>query len=401
MSGSRLAEPPDLADFVGSFGDRLRQAGVPTTPASCGRFAVALQLGQPQRVTELYWLARVTLVFDRLHVEAFDRTFNHVFGGMFDAFDTDRNPNVPSSLRPSSQPPPGLPKRRSNDIAEQLKSPGGSLSGATTSNDAAILEAEDGVLNATSAQERLRDQPFDTCTEQELAHLQMLLAHFRISPPQRRSYRTNIRRSGNELDLRATLQSARRTGGDPVHRIHRKPRKRMRRIVLLADVSGSMEPYARAYLYLLHGAVRTVGAEAFVFATGLHRLTKPLALAHPEHALRKAMAATPDWSGGTRIGEALRTFNDQHARRGLGRGSIVVIVSDGWESGDASLLAREVERLSRLAYKIIWVNPRKQHDSYRPLVGGMVAVMPWIDVLVSGHSVNALDEVIDAIRGQV
>ena len=144
---------------------------------------------------------------------------------------------------------------------------------------------------------------------------------------------------------------------------------RPRRVVLLADVSGSMEPYGRAYLYLLHGAVRALRAEAFVFATSLHRLTRPLATAQPAVALRAAMAAAPDWSGGTRLGAAVKPFNDGWARRGLGRGAVVVIVSDGWESGDPALLGQEMERLARLAHRVVWVNPRKQSDRYQPLAG--------------------------------
>ena len=159
-----------------------------------------------------------------------------------------------------------------------------------------------------------------------------------------------------------------------------------------------MESYGRAYIYLLHGAVRALGAEAFVFATELHRLTRPLTLQRPVQALAAAMAAAPDWSGGTRIGAALQTFNDQYARRGVARGAVVVIVSDGWEGGEPALLGREMERLSRLAHRIVWVNPRKQRPEYQPLAGGMAMALPWVDEFVSGHSVTALDEVVAAIR---
>lgn len=159
-----------------------------------------------------------------------------------------------------------------------------------------------------------------------------------------------------------------------------------------------MEAYGRAYLYLLHGAVRAIGAEAFVFATELHRLTRPLALQQPSHALSRAMALAPDWSGGTRIGAAIKSFNDDHSRRGLGRGAIVVIVSDGWEAGDPRLLSREMERLSRLAHRIVWVNPRKQRADFQPLAGGMAAALPWVDEFLSGHSLDALADVAAVIN---
>ncbi len=169
-------------------------------------------------------------------------------------------------------------------------------------------------------------------------------------------------------------------------------------MVLIADVSGSMEPYARVYLHLMRGAVKALGSEAFVFATRLTRLTRQLALTHPDVAYRRAAAAAPDWSGGTRIGMALKTFLDSHGRRGMARGAVVVIVSDGWEIDDPELVGRAMEQLSRLAFHIIWVNPRKAARGYQPLVGGMAAALPYVDTFVSGHSLTALEEVMAAIR---
>ena len=167
---------------------------------------------------------------------------------------------------------------------------------------------------------------------------------------------------------------------------------------LLADVSGSMEPYSRVYLHLMRGAVKALGAEAFVFATRLTRLTRQLALTHPDIAYRKAAAAAPDWSGGTRIGSALKAFLDDHGRRGLARGSVIVIVSDGWEIEDPELVGRTMQQLSRLAFHVIWVNPRKVARGFQPVVGGMAAAMPYVDTFVSGHSLRALEDVMAAIR---
>jgi hypothetical protein len=168
--------------------------------------------------------------------------------------------------------------------------------------------------------------------------------------------------------------------------------------VLLADVSGSMEPYARAYLHLLHGAVRAARADAFVFATRLTRLTRALATSNPDLALRRATAAAPDWSGGTRIGAALKAFTDEHGRRGMARGAVIVVVSDGWETGDPAVLGEQMDRLARLAHRIVWVNPRRAGVGYQPVVAGMAAALPYVDAFVSGHSVTALDEVVAAIR---
>ena len=167
---------------------------------------------------------------------------------------------------------------------------------------------------------------------------------------------------------------------------------------MLCDISGSMEPYARAYLQFLTCAAGSgPNAEAFVFATRLTRLTRALASRHPERAIQRAAAAAPDWSSGTRIGDALKTFNDRHGRRGMARGAVVVILSDGWERGDPALVGREMARLARLAHRIVWVNPRVSASAFSVQAGGMVAALPHCDALVSGHSFEALGEVVAAI----
>jgi hypothetical protein len=176
-----------------------------------------------------------------------------------------------------------------------------------------------------------------------------------------------------------------------------------RRLVLLCDISGSMEPYARAYLQFLTcaaGAGRAgTESEAFVFATRLTRLTRALASRNPERAIQRAAETAPDWSSGTRIGDALKAFNDHHGRRGMARGAVVVILSDGWERGDPALVGREMERLARLAHRIVWVNPRVSASAFSVQAGGMVAALPHCDALVSGHSFRALGEVVAAIGG--
>jgi uncharacterized protein len=383
----------DLAEVTGRFGARLHAAGVPVTPASAGRLVNALSIARPAKVEELYWLARVTLVPDRSHLVVFDAVFEQVFRGMHDVAEALRNPNVPLSTRPSDAAPHkrGRPGDQASGGSPRAGLPGSPGTSGVGDGDG------DGVLAAASSEERLRSQAFGMCTEGELEQLRVLMAELRVRPPERRSRRSRVHPLGRDLDLRATLRAAGRNGGDPVRTIHRKRRMRPRRVVLIADVSGSMESYGRAYLYLLHSAVRAIGAEAFVFATRLSRLTRALTIGQPANALARAMANAPDWSGGTRIGEALRSFNDDHARRGVGRGAIIVIVSDGWESGDMSLLAREMERLSRLSHRIIWVNPRKQQFGYQPLVGGMAAALPYVDEFLSGHSLDALREVVAAI----
>ena len=158
-----------------------------------------------------------------------------------------------------------------------------------------------------------------------------------------------------------------------------------------------MEPYSRAYLHLLRGAVLALNAEAFVFATRLTRLSRPLAQGNGDAAYQLVSAKARDWSGGTRLGACLVDFVEQHGRRGMARGAVVVVVSDGWEIQDPALVGIAMARLRRLAHHVIWVNPRQAAEGYQPLVGGMAAALPFVDTFVSGHSVNALGQVVDAI----
>jgi uncharacterized protein len=227
------------------------------------------------------------------------------------------------------------------------------------------------------------------------------MARLHVATPERRTRRHERRRRGERIDLRRTLRESMRTGGDPVHLRRRRRRIVRRRLVLLCDISGSMEPYARAYLQFLTSAAGAGGdTEAFAFATRLTRLTRALASRSPERAIQNAAAAAPDWASGTRIGDALKAFNDSHGRRGVARGAVVVILSDGWERGDPALVAREMERLARLAHRIVWVNPRVAADAFAPRAGGMAAALPYVDALVSGHTLEALEEVVEAIAGE-
>jgi hypothetical protein len=227
------------------------------------------------------------------------------------------------------------------------------------------------------------------------------MSQLRLATP-RRATRRHVRdRHGRRVDMRRTLRRSLRTGGEPMRLARSRRRVLPRRLVMLCDISGSMEPYSRAYLqFLTCAAGAGPNAEAFVFATRLTRLTRALASRRPERAMRRAAAAAPDWSSGTRIGDALKEFNDRHGRRGMARGAVIVILSDGWERGDPDLVGREMARLARLAHRIVWVNPRMSASSFTVRAGGMVAALPHCDALVSGHSFAALAEVTKAIGGE-
>ena len=251
---------------------------------------------------------------------------------------------------------------------------------------------------AASDEERLRAKRFDALEPAELAQLYRLMARLKVATPPRRTRRAERDRRGEHVDLRRTLRGSLRTGGDPIRLARRRRRVVRRRLVLLCDISGSMEPYARAYLQFLTCAARPGShAEAFVFATRLTRITRALASRSPERAIQRAAAAAPDWSSGTRIGDALRAFNDRHGRRGMARGAVIVILSDGWERGDPALVGREMERLARLAYRIVWVNPRVAARGFSRASAAWPPRCRTVDALVSGHSLDALDEVVEAM----
>jgi hypothetical protein len=386
----------DLADLAGAFGQLLHAAGVPVTPERSGRFAGAVALARPLGVEELYWLARVTLLTGADQIATFDAVFGQVFRGLVDPAEARGESRVPA-------PPQARPGRPRPQPANGSDLPAGSTPGVRREGPTGPAGDDPAApttpQSSASAEERLSQKDFADLTPDELAALRALIADLGPATPRRPSRRHVRHHQGHRLDLRATLRRAQRRSGDPVEWIRRRPKPRRRRLVLLADISGSMEPYSRAYLHLLHGAVRAARAEAFVFATRLTRLTRALATSDPDTALARAAAAAPDWSGGTRIGEALAAFNDRYGRRGVARGAVVVIVSDGWETGDAAVLAEQMARLARLAHRIVWVNPRSADARYQPLVAGMAAALPHVDALVSGHSLDALDDLLAAIGG--
>jgi uncharacterized protein with von Willebrand factor type A (vWA) domain len=196
------------------------------------------------------------------------------------------------------------------------------------------------------------------------------------------------------------LRRCLRSGGDPVEQPWKARKSVPRKLVVLCDVSGSMDAYARALLLFLHALVGTGrGVEAFGFGTRLTRLTPDLETRDPEAALAKATAVAVDWGSGTRIGASLKEFNDVYGRRALSRGAVVVIVSDGWEREDNDLVAREMSKLARAAYAVVWVNPLKGDPEYQPLAGGMRAALPFVDRFLPGHNVASLEELAGVLVG--
>ena len=387
----------DLPALATALAQRLRAAGVPTTPERASRFAEAVALVGPVRRSELYWTARSVFVSSQTQLPTFDRVFAAVFDPALEPDEERGDPYSPplSGSRASDRPP--APEARSVAGEGLEESAGGMRTASPPSQEETEREIEV-PLAAASEAERLRRKSFEALEPEELERIRRMMAALELAAPRRRSRRRRRARRGEHLDLRGTLRGSLRTGGDPMTLARRTRRTRPRRLVLLCDISGSMEPYARAYLHLLTSAVASgAPAEAFVFATRLTRLTRALGGRNPEAAIQRAVAAAPDWSSGTRIGEALRDFNDRYGRRGMARGAVVVILSDGWERADPALVGREMERLRLMAHRIVWVNPRAGAAGFSPGTGGMAAALPHCDAMVSGHSLEAMYEVAEAI----
>ena len=370
-----MPEPADLADAVARFGTLLRAEGMPVGPDRCARFAQAVTVVVPRSVPELYWCAMATLLSDPAQLPLFDSVFDRVFAGLVDV--AEQRGQHPSAVTATA------------------------VSGGTPSVDGRSSghgERRDADVRALASEgERLSTRDFAELTADELALLADLMRELVLRTPMRRSRRQRRSPAGRRIDLRSSLRRARRTGGYPVRLERTAERLTPRRLVVLCDISGSMQPYARAMLQLLYCAASGPKAEAFTFATRLTRVTPALAGGRPGEALDRAGHLAPDWSGGTRIADAIGEFLRDHGRRGMARGAVVLVISDGWESGDPAALGTAMAALSRLAYRVVWANPRTARAGYQPLAGGMAAAWPHCDAVVSAHRLDALPELLAAL----
>lgn len=370
-----------------AFGRLLRAGGLEVGPGRLQNAIRALGIADLSDRDEMYWSLRCTLVSREEDLDVFDAAFAAFW---------EQTPLAPAEHR--------LPRALDHgDEAPPAAGQGGADARPETHGEDAA-DGDDGaerdvLLPAWSADELLRDRDFASYGPDELRRARRLVERVADASPRRRSRRLERAARGSRLDERRTLRSSLRTSGLPFERAWRRPKSVPRKLVFLVDVSGSMEPYTRAMVMFLQAAV---GAgrhvEAFTFGTRLTRLTPHLAGRDPDRALARAARAVPDWAGGTRIGENLKAFNDIWGRRGLTRGAIVVVVSDGWERGDPGLLSGEMERLRRAAHTLVWVNPLAGEPGYRPLVAGMVAALPHVDVFLPGHNLRSLETLAEVLE---
>ena len=372
---------PDRAAFTGvlvNFVRELRAAGVAAGTGDAAAYCAAMAALDPTDLADLYWGGRTTLVSRRESIGVYDEVFRRYFLA-------DASPAAELLT---------LKARLSTDEAVltiPLTDPAGEGS-----------EEEEAVLGwMASDAEALKRKSFAACTAEELAALRRIMARIRLTPPRRRTRRTAPARTGRVPDLRRTLRESMRMHGEPAGLLWRQRRVRLRPLIFILDISGSMADYSRNLLQFAYSAKRAAGkVEVFCFGTRLTRVTRALDTRNPDLALERAAGEVFDWEGGTRIGESLDAFVRSWGRRGLCRGGVVVICSDGLDRGDPDVLATAMERLRRQCHTLLWMNPHKGEDrEFRPSTLGMMVAAPHIDLLLSGHDLRSLEELAAVLPG--
>lgn len=374
--------PPSAAGqaerIVVSFARVLRGAGMEVPTGDVTAFLSALgHVGIDER-RRVYWAGRATLVHRPEDIPTYDRAFASFWMG--------RDP----VLTPVASTPITL----ALDSEEESPPPGDDPDGE---------EFEAPMLTVRySPTEVLRHQDFAAFSAAEWAEGKRLLAALKIATMRRRSRRLRpTKRRRGQPDVGRTVRRSLSTDGEPLRRAWRAPSQRPRRLLLLVDVSGSMEPYARALLRFSHAAVCARGTamvEVFTLGTRLTRVTRQLSGRDPDAALAAAGHSVADWSGGTRLGDGLKAFNDRWSN--MARGAVVVILSDGWDRGEPDELAAEMARIKRVAHRVVWVNPLKASPGYAPLARGMAAALPYVDDFVEGHSLASLEHLAAVVGGE-
>jgi uncharacterized protein len=366
--------PEPGTQLVGTLVDftrELRSAGVAAGSGDVLAYSSALAVLDPSDLVDLYWAGRATLVSKRDDIPVYDAVFRRFFLGAAD------------------------PARELVTLRARADAEAEAILVAPASSPDAGGDEEEAVLGwMASDVEALKRKSFPACTPEELAALRRIMNRIRLTPPRRRTRRTQPARGGRTPDLRRTVTESLRQHGEPAELFWRNRRVKLRPLILILDVSGSMADYSRHLLQFAYSASRAAGrVEVFCFGTRLTRITRELASRRPDDALERAAAAVVDWEGGTRIGSSLDAFVRDWGRRGLCRGGVVVICSDGLDRGDPDVLAAAMERLQRLCHTLVWMNPHKGHDpAFRPSTLGMMAAAPHIDLLLSGHDLSSLEE---------
>ena len=368
------------AAFTGvlaGFARELRTAGLVVGTGDVLAYCAAMTPLDPSDLADLYWAGRVTLVSRGADIPAYDTVFRRYFLAAGAA---------------GAEPPLLKASAAAAAEASALVMPG--------TEPGEIQDTERPSLGwMASDVDALKHRSFAACTPDEFAALRRIMARIRLTPPRRRSRRTRPAGDGRAPDMRTMIRRSMRMHGEPGELYFRQRRLRLRPLILVLDVSGSMTDYSRHLLQFAHTARHAAArVEVFCFGTRLTRITRDLAHRHPDDALEQAARTVLDWDGGTRIGESLDVLVRNWARTGLCRGGVVIICSDGLDRGDPGLLAAAMERLSRLCYRIVWLNPHKDADrEFRPSTLGMMVAAPHIDLLLSGHDLASLEQLAEML----
>ena len=397
MNDPILFRSVDIAVFATSLANRLRVNGVGVGMASIERFSEAFFRCQPTDKSSLYWVAKTCLVHDRRDLAAFDSVFAEVFDDQSLVVSRGLNSPQLATVRSSgtvamrSAPDNGLSLASGRNVSVQEPE--------ILDNQSVVEDSADSVLPELlpSAIAKMADTPFDQLNAEDLTILGTWLEQVLVDYPQRLSRRLQASAKGRRVDLRATLLAARATAGEPMRLYRREPRLKPRGLVVVADVSGSMESFTRIYLHLMRSLVIGGNAEVFTFATSLRRVTVALRDKDPAVAIDRMTDEVQDRFSGTRIAGSLKQLLSSPVWSNTVRGSVVLIASDGWDVDAPVELARRMQHLRRLAHRIIWINPRAAQDDYEPLVGGIEAALPHVDDFLSGHSLNAMRDVLASV----
>jgi uncharacterized protein len=366
---------PEGAPFVAvlvDFAHELRRAGLAVGSGDVLTYCAAMAPLDPCDLLDLYWAGRATLVTRHENIPVYDEAFRRFFLAS------------PDPLRELL-----ILKAHVRAETEAV------LAAPATDPEQDGPEPQEAMLGLMASDaETLKRKSFAACTPEELRALRRIMTRIRLTPPRRRTRRTMAARSGRAPDLRRTVRESLRMHGEPAELFWRRRRVRLRPLILILDVSGSMADYSRNLLQFAHCAKRAATkVEVFCFGTRLTRITRALENRRPDDALELAAKTVFDWEGGTRIGDSLDAFVRDWGRRGLCRGGVVVICSDGLDRGDPDVLATAMQRLSRLSHRVVWMNPHKGHNlNFAPSTLGMMVAAPHIDLMLSGHDLSSLEE---------
>ncbi|MGH2817361.1 MAG: vWA domain-containing protein [Actinomycetota bacterium] len=368
----------ELERLVG-FGRLLRARGLSVGTGRILSFCRAVAVLRPITKENLYWAARSTLISSKQHLDVFENAFDSYFG-------SSPREEMSASLAPdASESPPEVEA----EMPEELEAVARAWNLVEMDDE---IEGEMAVDIIAGNTEVLRNKSFEDLSDEERASAAALIRRLAVSLPVRWDRRLRPSSKGSRFDLRRTLRYSLRTQGEPFQRAWRRRRSKMRPLVLILDVSGSMSPYSRALMQFGFAAM-AVGqrVEVFCFGTRLTRVTRSLRTKDPNRALKDIAEIVQDWEGGTRIGESLHELLNRYGQHGFIRGAVVVLCSDGLERGDPDMLAAEMSRLGRLAHRVLWVNPLKGSPLYEPLARGMSAALPHVDLFLPGHNVASLE----------